>query len=57
VKSRHMTMSRAALVPRPLLPLWKHWRLFILRWALREICPLHKDVPKIVQELHHWERA
>lgn len=37
-----------------LLPLWREWRIFILSWALREICPLHPDVPNIVRELHHW---
>lgn len=39
---------------RSLLPLWRHWRLFILRWALREIDPLHSDVPEIVLELNYW---
>lgn len=39
---------------RALLPLWREWRLFILTWALREIDPLHPDVPAIVRELNHW---
>lgn len=42
---------------RGLLPLYRHWRLFILRWALREIHPLHPDVPDIVHELHYWEKC
>jgi hypothetical protein len=41
---------------RALLPLWRCWRLFILRWALREIDPMHPDLPRIVHELHYWER-
>lgn len=42
---------------RSLLPLWRCWRLFILRWALAEIDPLHPDVPEIVKEIHHWENC
>ena len=24
---------------------WNFWRVFILRWAFREISPLHPDLP------------
>lgn len=34
-----------------LRPIWDLWRGFILRWALREISPLHPDVPRIVRAL------
>ncbi len=27
-----------------------------LEWALKEICPLHKDVPYIVRRIHELER-
>lgn len=37
-----------------LMPLWREWRIFILTWALREIPPLHPDVPRIVYELRYW---
>lgn len=42
---------------RALLPLWRHWRLFILRWAMREIDPLHPDVPAILIEISYWESS
>lgn len=42
---------------RSLLPLWRAWRIFILRWALREINKTHPDVPHIVRELHRWENC
>jgi hypothetical protein len=38
-----------------LLPIWREWRLFLLKWALREIDPMHPDVPNIVREIAHWE--
>ena len=37
---------------RALHPLWREWRIFILSWAIREIDPLHPDVPSIVRELN-----
>lgn len=37
--------------------LWRAWRIFLLEWALREIHPLHPDVPCIVRELHYWRSA
>jgi hypothetical protein len=37
-----------------LLPIWREWRIFILSWALREVCPAHEDVPSIVTELAYW---
>lgn len=40
-----------------LYPLYREWRMFILRWALKEIHPLHADVPDIVRELNHLEQA
>jgi hypothetical protein len=40
---------------RALFPVWRAWRLFILHWALRELDPLHPDVPDIVRELHTLE--
>jgi hypothetical protein len=33
---------------RAIAPLIRAWELFILGWALKEISPLHPDVPKIV---------
>lgn len=41
---------------RSLLPLWRQWRLFILSWAMKEIHPLHPDVPRIVHELNYWKQ-
>jgi Trm5-related predicted tRNA methylase len=41
-------------LPDCLLPLWREWRLFILSWALQEVCPSHPDVPEIVSELAYW---
>lgn len=40
-----------------LRPLWRHWRLFILSWALKELSrtnPCHPDIPQIVLELSYW---
>lgn len=37
-------------------PLIRAWKLFIYTWALKEIDPLHPDVPHIVQKLNEWER-
>jgi hypothetical protein len=34
---------------------WTHWRYFILSWAIKEIDPLHPDVPDII--LERRERA
>lgn len=31
------------------------WRVLILRWALREIDPMHPDLPAIQSELE-WRR-
>lgn len=33
----------------------REWRLFYYRRALREICPLHEDVPHIVRTIHSLE--
>ena len=38
-------------------PLIKHAALLYYRWALREICPLHPDVPQIVLAINTLERA
>ncbi len=29
--------------------------MFILEWALREVDPLHADVPSMVLELNDWK--
>jgi hypothetical protein len=42
---------------RSLMPLYRWWRIFILRWALKEIDPMHPDVSDIVLELHEWENC
>lgn len=36
------------LVMQVIRPLWREARLAYLEWALREIDPLHPDVPQIV---------
>lgn len=38
-----------------LWPVLRLWKLAYLRWALREINPLHPDVPAIVRALNHLE--
>lgn len=40
-------------------PLVREFHIWHLRWALREICPTHPDVPRIVMRLRHLldERA
>lgn len=35
-----------------LRPLFRCLQLFYYRWALREIDPLHPDVPRIVRKLN-----
>jgi hypothetical protein len=42
---------------RPLLPLWRTWRLFILSRGLESLCrrnPTHPDIPLILMELSYW---
>jgi hypothetical protein len=38
-----------------LLPLWHLAKLTWYEWALREIHPLHADVPHIVRTIAHLE--
>lgn len=38
-------------------PIWHLWLRTYLRWALREIDPLHPDVPSIVFRLNELETA
>jgi hypothetical protein len=38
-----------------LRPIVDLWRGFYLRWALREIDPMHPDVPRIVNALNDIE--
>lgn len=40
---------------RSLRPIWRTWRLFILKWALKEINPMHPDLPLIVRRLRELE--
>jgi hypothetical protein len=40
---------------RALFPVVRLWKLSIYRWALREIHPLHPDVPYIVRQLRDLE--
>ena len=37
---------------RGLRPVLRELRLAYFRWALREVHPLHKDVPYIVLKIH-----
>jgi hypothetical protein len=40
----------------PIRYFWRQWCLCFYRWALREIHPLHEDVPYIlfrIRELEH----
>lgn len=37
----------------PLRPLFREASIAYYRWALREIHPLHADVPHIVHQLRH----
>lgn len=34
-------------------PLVREWRIAFYRWALREIDPMHDDVPRIVLRLRN----
>ena len=47
-----MTIARLRAALRPLI---REARLAYFRWAMREICPLHDDVPRIVLEIHRLE--
>lgn len=38
-------------------PVLRLWQLTYLRWALAEICPLHPDVPYIVNRINEIERS
>lgn len=38
-------------------PLFRLWALAWYRWALREIHPLHRDVPFIVRRINELEQA
>jgi hypothetical protein len=40
-----------------LLPLFRLMALTYYRWAMREIDPLHPDVPEIVRRINDLERA
>ena len=40
------------MIRRVVLPLWIEARLAYYRWALREIHPLHADLPHIVCRLN-----
>jgi len=40
-----------------LAPLWKEFCLRYYRWALREIDPLHVDVPWIVLQINKLEKS
>lgn len=40
---------------RALYPLWRLWLIAFYRWALREIHPLHPDVPYIVHRINDLE--
>lgn len=40
---------------RALEPLLRVWQIFFYRWALREISPLHPDLPHIVRRLNELE--
>ena len=40
-----------------LAPVIDLWRLTYYRWALREIHPLHSDVPHIVRRINELEGA
>ena len=40
-----------------LQPIVHAWKLFFYRWALREINPLHPDLPYIVHRLAELERS
>jgi hypothetical protein len=40
-----------------LLPLFRLMALTYYRWAMRQIDPLHPDVPEIVQRINDLERA
>jgi hypothetical protein len=44
-------------VKHALFPLVRLWKVTIYKWALREIDPMHPDVPFIVRELHRLENA
>ncbi len=45
------------MMRRALYPLWREAALRWWRWALREIHPLHPDVPEIVMRIHQLERS
>jgi hypothetical protein len=49
MKSRHM--HRVAVRRHGLTPLFREFAIFYYRWALREINPMHPDVPRIVRRL------
>jgi hypothetical protein len=55
--NRHHWNTTPRFIPKSLVPLWRHWRIFILTWAMQEIHPSHEDVPEIVRELHFWKEA
>lgn len=40
-----------------LYPLWREAALRWWRWALREIDPMHHDVPRIVRRIRELEVA
>jgi hypothetical protein len=44
-------------IKRFFMPFWREAAIRWYRWALREIDPMHPDVPFIVNRLHHWENA
>lgn len=41
---------------RALEPLLRHWQIFFYGWALREIDPMHPDLPVIVTRLNELRR-
>jgi len=49
MNSRHGL--RPALRRHGLTPLYREFAIFYYRWALRDINPLHPDVPRIVRRL------
>jgi hypothetical protein len=48
---------KADRMKRALWPLWQMWALAFYRRALREIDPMHADVPLIVLKINALERG
>jgi hypothetical protein len=47
-----MGLWESVPMTRAIRPLIREARLFYIEWALREIPPLHPDVPSLVLERH-----